>query len=778
MQAGQKREKRGGSRPFSQSRVPASSDSGALDLGASDKPLLRLALARGSLALELDAEVMLGPIAVGALSVLLPDVRFPVDLTGGVTKFRHRRGTFASATVYAKTETLARHFAPKLRGLIGSGTPEMVVAPSASGALVGIASGASAIAFEVLLAPMGQDLRIILEAPRGIGLGAPAFVVALRALTSLLKSVAVRRGDMFVIENAAGEVARRVFPEAGARAPQVRGVEMEISKPEARSIITISAREGAPPPALDRRVLRGLELSDLVGDCDDLAVGGDLEGARAGYLAALERAPRHPDISLRLAAVDITLGDRAEAALGTVVEAMSAIEAGTIGGELLLAVGDSEAAYAAFARAATDEPYGPLAALTWIAAARASTDRSLLIAALDAALVRSPGNIDARWERLAARLATGEVRGAVGDAEHIEAATQGASSRHAAALRAGRLFADRGYTSEAATRFERALRYSPSSPEAVLGLARALRDMGRAARALDLFARAAALAERKGTPSPSCELELARSLAEHARDLPAAIARVARVPQQSPETFEARLMEGRWRAELGDLTGAARALGRLREAAEIHSGLTSDRGLISRWLLEAAGIDEREIGDLHAAHRDLALGLRLTPRDGEIATDLRRVSRLLASVPSDDEAVAPRAPVPVRPPSVAVFDSAPDPREMGSKVSFEVANVADAASIDGDEPDESQLEELTAKLRANPNDHAIALLLARLLTALGRDLELLALLSARIEEGDDAARADLVPMRRDVLDRLARAARDEGRASEAEIYELMRDAEE
>jgi thioredoxin-like negative regulator of GroEL len=93
------------------------------------------------------------------------------------------------------------------------------------------------------------------------------------------------------------------------------------------------------------------------------------------------------------------------------------------------------------------------------------------------------------------------------------------------------------------------------------------------------------------------------------------------------------------------------------------------------------------------------------------------------------------------------------------------------------EPDESQLEPLTAQLRANPNDHDVALKLARLLCALGRDLELLALLSPRIEEADASARADFVPMRREVLDRLAVAARSEGRASEAEIYELMRDAE-
>ena len=171
-----------------------------------------------------------------------------------------------------------------------------------------------------------------------------------------------------------------------------------------------------------------------------------------------------------------------------------------------------------------------------------------------------------------------------------------------------------------------------------------------------------------------------------------------------------------------------------------------------------------------AAQRDLTLALRLSPRDGDVAEQLRRLARLLAPGRRADSVERSSSEPPGGPgeglrtshpdgPGADLRTSSPEPIEQE------------------DEPDESQLEDLTAKLRANPSDHAIALTLARLLTALGKDLELLALLSARIEEGDERARADLEPMRRDVLGRLARTARDGGRASEAEIYELMRDAE-
>ena len=63
--------------------------------------------------------------------------------------------------------------------------------------------------------------------------------------------------------------------------------------------------------------------------------------------------------------------------------------------------------------------------------------------------------------------------------------------------------------------------------------------------------------------------------------------------------------------------------------------------------------------------------------------------------------------------------------------------------------------------------------LADALARLGRDLELFALLSARIEEGGDEVRHELWPRRREVLARLADVARAEGRPSEAELYEMM-----
>ena len=81
--------------------------------------------------------------------------------------------------------------------------------------------------------------------------------------------------------------------------------------------------------------------------------------------------------------------------------------------------------------------------------------------------------------------------------------------------------------------------------------------------------------------------------------------------------------------------------------------------------------------------------------------------------------------------------------------------------------------ELTDRVRADPHDHASAMKLAGALERLGRDMDSVGLYSARMDEGDDAERREVAPLRRAVLLRLAAAARAAGRDGEADLYEMM-----
>ncbi len=753
----------------------------------SDRPLLRLAVSRGLLGIELDAPWNVGPLRVIELQAGLPGVRFPVDLTGGVARFRHRRGALSRLVLEIPVSELVAWAAPRLRGLFGEAIPELVLAPIEAGVLVGIRHGATALAFDAVLAPIDGALRILPERARGVGLGAPPQVLAMRALGAIVGALGHAVGSAILIPNAAAQLAREVLPAAGARAPSAASMRWDVPVAELGRFV-LEARDNAAPPELSDRSLRALELAELAGEADASAFAGDLDDARHRYLAVLERAPRHPEVSQRLAWIDAVTGGRAEGALSTLVDALPAVDTGALGGQLLAAVGDHDGARVALARGARAEPYGTLAALLWLAHAQLGDEERDVASlaerldALDHAVARAPALDLVRWARLELRLDLADLRGAKADIDHLEAAARGADARHAVFRRAAAAFLARGLLVDSASLFERALRYAPDNVDAVIGLARSLRAAGRDRRALDLFARAVALAGRQNKPAHAAELELARALAELAGDRPAAVARVRAVPPGLPESFEARFLEGRWRAELGDLAGASLAFGRLRDAVDLAPDLDVDRRTaIAAMLVEAAAIEERERSDYHATQRLLGLALRLRPRDRAIAADFRRVATLalgptatIAPPPraATPEAASPIAPIaaPIEPPAAPIeISPAPPPILFDS-------DAPDAPS-DASAEDEALAQTLTDRLRGDPDDHATAMELAAVLERLGRDLDLLSLLSARMDEGDDDARAEVTPLRRAVLLRLARVAREGGRASEAELYEMMADQE-
>jgi tetratricopeptide (TPR) repeat protein len=320
------------------------------------------------------------------------------------------------------------------------------------------------------------------------------------------------------------------------------------------------------------------------------------------------------------------------------------------------------------------------------------------------------------------------------DAEHLEAASRGAHRRHEVWRRAAEGFLDRGHAAKAITLFERALRYAPDNPTAVSGLAQSLLQAGRSGRALDLMARAVELAERKGSPAFGAVLGLARALADHASDFPHAIARLRSIPAGEAESLDARGLEGRYRGMLGDLAGASLAFAQMRDTVEMAKEIASDRA--AAWLVEAARFERDTKKDALAAQRHLGVALQLLPRDGRILALFREVAAEAAAVAKD------------------------------------VGRVAGSPGGPGLDParDEQRALALSDRLRGDPTHHHVALELADVLARLGRDLEVFALLAARLEDSTPETRPDLVPRQTAALQRLIEAARREKRDHEAEIY--------
>ncbi|HEY8074802.1 MAG TPA: hypothetical protein VIF62_11850, partial [Labilithrix sp.] len=307
-----------------------------------------------------------------------------------------------------------------------------------------------------------------------------------------------------------------------------------------------------------------------------------------------------------------------------------------------------------------------------------------------------------------------------------------------------------------------------------LGVALAAED--RAPRGAALVAQAIDLATSRGEPTAAMHLALARILGENLGDRPAAVARLRAVPDEANEAIEARALEGRYRAALGDDAGATLAFARLRERAGRDASAVA-------WLVEAARFEETR-GDLAAAQRHLAAAVAMRPHDATLAAHYRDVGQRLASH-------AGIVPLPVRATedeASGESDRAAEPRqsaitapsgawrsEPGTRPWDGLAEVADE-DYDTDIADEARVEELTRKVQADPTNESVVEELCVLLTKLDRGMELLALLSARLEDAPPDRRDELLPRHRQVLARLEAQARAAGRDAEADLFRAALDS--
>ena len=815
----------GRSDPAALSRVPARvrrRRRGARDEAeapADERPRLRLVVTSGTLGVELDRPFSLGPLLVTELALTLPGIQFPVELSGGVEAFRHRRGVLGRLRLQIGGAGIESFVAPRLRGLLADSTPSLMVAPVEDGFLVGITSSDRALCFEVVVASVDGDLELIVLEARAVGVAAPAQGLALQALHSMLRPVGRLVGAAVRLDDVGAVIAQHVLPLAGMRTPDARAIVW--APPElSLSALSLTGAADVVPPAPSERALSAVQLAGLVQDAELALSRGQLEAARRGYLLGLERAPRHPEISRRLAELDRAVGGRAEAALGVLADTLAPSDAGALGAQLLIQVADQRGAAVALRRAAEQEPYGPLAGLLLAQLARIERTHDVgaeagadALDTLDRAIARAPSLDVLRWERFTQRLRSGSLAQVREDIEQLEAQARGASERFDVLRRAAMALFEVRMFEEAGDTFERSLRYVPDSVQAVAGLARCLDALGHRRRALQLLERAASLAERKRLPAHRVSIELARALAEIADDRPAAIARVRAVPPTVAEAFEARSLEARWRAEIGDLAGASAALGRLAVEVERALGvLTASpeaavvvenpiwgegndfatqgdaRLALARMLSEGAPIEQLDRGDLAAAQRLWALAQRLAPRDAHIARGHRAVLAAIeqaskaASLPSSavQPEASPQATELPELPQGAAQQAVSAPVEAASAALGEaLAQVElDPMVSDGAMDDEIEVERLSEQLRANPADMSVVRALAAALARLGRDLDLLALLSARLEESTGEEKEELAAARAEVLHRLAESARAEGRIDEASLYEGLLEPEQ
>ncbi len=700
---------------------------------------LALSIHKDGLGLELLRDVWLGPVCVLGAYAALPGLRYPLDVSGGVSRFRHRRGELSRLTVEVFASELAAFASPKLRGIVSTDRPEVSVRLFAEGAELSLrgvenpvdeSSAPKVLAFQLWVLPFQGGIEVHVAGARGVGLEAAPTTLALRAAAALLGGLGERVGAAFLMPRAAESVAKALYPQAGARAPSARRIRV-VKSFGAGDAWCFEARDGEVAEAASGQALSMRESSGLLRAADDALFDGDAEGARGELLRVLDRAPGLPEALRRLAEID-AYGpqDRAEVALQT-AGGLSLTPLGDLRGALYLRVHDAPAAVAAWLAEAEREAVPELAALLVLRAAEA-LDTGDADALFDRAVAISPALVLPHWRRLRRHLDAG--RDGKLDAQHLEALARGAHERFAVLMRLGAVHAASARSEEAASYFERALRYAPDAPEAIAGLGRALLGIGRATRGMELLVRAIDLDEGRGADVGPLLFDLGCALRTFAGDLPTAIARLSAVRPESPAAIASKGLEGRYRAEAHDGVGASLAFARMRE-------LLRERPDASHvpWLLEAMRFEETR--DPAAAQRHRELANQLAPRAVSLA-DQERAPAQAAPVHVQD-APSVRAPPP------------PPPSDVIPEI---------------------RVEELRRALEARPDDDAVIEELARLLEQLDRGLELLAVLSARLEDAPEEKRPQYLPQQRAVLTRLEDRARQEGRFGEADLYQSAREA--
>jgi tetratricopeptide (TPR) repeat protein len=715
-------------------------------------------------------------------------MRFPVDVSGGVARFRHRRGDLEVLSVEVAARDVERWMAPRLRGLVGTRVPDVWIEVGRARSTVcvtalqesderstGDTSGPGArdapiLAFDVHALAEGEDIVLVVCSARGAGLPQPATAMALACADAVLGGLAERSGAIFTLRRPAAALARALLPSAGARVPSTETVRWDSLSADGGTWILHASRDANPADPTEG-ALRAREIAAWLASGDEALLQGAYDAARANYIDVLDRAPRHAEVAARMVEIDAHVPGRAEAALATLVESRpgdGGASTGLLAGALLGQIGDGDAALASFERAGEVERAPALAARAFELAARTSRDVEAAARWLDRALARSPRSIQARWARVEARLALGRLEDALADVEHLEALARGARGKYAVWMRAGRAWQAAGLVAQTGAIFECALRFAPDEPGALVGLGIALIGEGRDARGVALLERSLEIAVGRGEPESPIRLALAEALAERLDDVPTAIAHVSTIPASSREALVARGLEGRWRARLGDLAGAALAFARLRDFASslAPSSDSEPARSVVALLLEAAAMERDRRSDPLAAQRHLAVALRLLPHHPQARRAYREVGALLlrgsgaAPASDDDEPSRPREPA--LPASIEPDASRAPAIDLagGEEMGLGEQDVARSARV----------EELKRRFQDAPADEATVDELATLLEDLGRGHELVALLAGRLDDASAERRPALVARALATLERMASRAAASGRSADASLY--------
>lgn len=426
---------------------------------------------------------------VDELELNLGELRFPLDLSAGPSRFRTRRTTVRAARV--------RIDLPSLFGaLVDEPFALTPLAPIDGGMALALRDAFGTIALDVLARFEGSRLRVVPSRARAVHEGPAAPLIrALVAARALGFTIEEDRGAL-VAPRALSMVLLEALTPWGWRVPDDRSARLaiEILGASRVALRTLAEGESAPLDAPGRWE-RARRLAPVT---SRLALG-DREGARAEWSALVER---HPDLD------GAELGFSAPALDGSDTPARAAALRAS------LRRGDARESARLAEELAAVEPCDTLAVDGLCAAAGLvlETDPDRAASLLERASARRPSEASLALQLIAAAARAGDLSALRHFLQDALATREPGAERGAFARDAAVLCELAGHRDAAVELFESAVEALPHDAGALEGLARARARRGQTRAALDLWDRAAA--ERAASCDGEGEASALRASAE------------------------------------------------------------------------------------------------------------------------------------------------------------------------------------------------------------------------------------------------------------------------
>lgn len=563
---------------------------------------LRLGVSRGGLGIELNQAVQIGPVSVEQMEWSLPTLDYPLDLSGGVKQFLHRRGLFERATLRIRPSELGRILSEK--ALLLWGEPVSCrVRVYASEAIVAVTlwSESVVLAFDLVLAS-AVELRWVVHRARGFGLERVPLEIVASFLTASAQSFEGTRdalvdGRSFTLGLWIEAIALELMPGLGCRLPEIGDPRLTRLSVDRGDLILSLEREGEPMPVSGLAV-RLAGLADALTSADRALTAGDTDAARRLYMEALEDSPATPEVLFELGQLDALTGTRNESArlfLERARERLSlrseglaradeALYAG-VEASLFRSIGRTDRALELWSQAGEAEDDATLAAFYSEAAADLEVEAMARLALLDKSIERAPQLTSPRWKRVSAildRFPTAsalQMDVALADVEQLHAMARGREEKATVFERAAALFSERGHEEQAILWLRQVLLEDPERESARVLLGQRLLERGEFARSVDLLRAALRSmekrrAEEKEQPfsvfreQDRVRVLLARGLSEGFEEYAEAARLLAAVDGRSEFALTARELE--WTmANRIDVRARRRTESRFLEAIEL-----------------------------------------------------------------------------------------------------------------------------------------------------------------------------------------------------------------